>query len=133
MASIAEYYKTDIAFESDYLRTATGDIDTISGIENLRQALFHRLITTPGTLIHRPGYGVGIKDFIGAPMNVTNKIEIASRIEEQLLLDDRFEQLLGVSFSVPNNNPELLEIVVRVKPRGYDEQQFQFTPFGEAS
>lgn len=131
MATLDEVFKRDIAFKGDFVLTPTGDIDVISGLENLKQALFHRIITSPGSLVHRPTYGVGIKDYLNGPASLSLQTELARRIQEQLILDPRVEEVLGVGFSFTDSRPDLTRIVVRVKPRGYDELGFTFLPFGE--
>ncbi len=130
MANLEEFLGTDIAFKGDFIKTATGDIDIISGLENVKNALFHRLVTSPGTLIHRPDYGVGIKDFQGAPMTIDTQRQLALRIKEQFEQDTRVEAVSGVRVNVGDLTPDKLTIVVRVKIRGYDEETAEFTPFG---
>jgi hypothetical protein len=131
MATIDEILQRDIAFKGDFQVTATGDIDAISGLENIKQALMHRLITSPATLIHRPNYGVGIKDYQNAPATLATKRKLALRIQEQFEQDDRVEQVLGVSVEFDAVNPSKTLIIVRVKVSGYDEEQMSFIPFGE--
>jgi hypothetical protein len=131
MANLEEFLGTDIAFKGDFLRTATGDLDTISGLESVKNALFHRLITTPGTLIHRPDFGVGIKDFQNAPATLDSQRQLALRIKEQFELDPRVEEVIGVRMNVADLTPDKITVTVRVKIRGYDEEAMEFIPFGE--
>lgn len=131
MANIEEILGRDIAHKSDYVLTATGDLDTISGLENIKNALFHRLITSPGSLIHRPNYGVGIKDFQGAPNTIDVKRQMALKIQEQFEQDPRVESVLGVSINSDDLTPEKTEVIVRVRVQGYDELSASFLPFGE--
>jgi phage baseplate assembly protein W len=72
MSGINDAMKTDIAFVGGYVRTQSGDLDRITGLANLKNALYHRLVTTPGTLVHRPEYGVGILNYQGAPSSITD-------------------------------------------------------------
>ena len=130
MANIDEILGTDIAHKSDYILTATGDLDTLSGLENIKNALFHRLITSPGSLIHRPNYGVGIKDFQGAPNSIELQRQLALRIQEQFEQDPRVVKVLGVSLNYEDLTPDMVEIIVRVRITGYDEVTAKFIPFG---
>ena len=130
MASINDTLLKDIAFKSDFIKTATGDLDTVEGLANLKEALFRRLITVKGSLIHRPDYGVGIKLFQNGINNFENRRKIAGLIEEQFLQDTRVEKVLGVSIENNNSNPDLTKISVRVKVVGYGETGFDFIPFG---
>lgn len=132
MASIEEVLGRDIAHKSDFLLTATGDLDTLSGLENVKQALYRRLLTSPGSLIHRPNYGVGIKDFQNAPAGLETQRQLALRIQEQFEQDPRIESVLGVRLDVNDLFPEMTEVIVRVRVRGYDEEaSLNFIPFGE--
>jgi len=56
-------YGVDIARGRDWSVDANGVIQTVTGEELLRQAIRHRLTTQPGALVHRPGYGCGLKRF----------------------------------------------------------------------
>jgi hypothetical protein len=131
MASILEVLKQDIAHKSDYLLAPNGDLDLISGLANIKEALFRRLITTPGSLAHRPTYGVGIKSFQNSLNSLENQRTLAARIKEQFELDSRVEAVSGVRVDYGDNTPEKLTIIVRVKIKGYDELEADFIPFGE--
>jgi phage baseplate assembly protein W len=130
MASITEFYGKDIAFKGDLVLTASGDLDTIDGLENVKDALLRRLVTTPGSLIHRPTYGVGLKDFLNGINSRTMRERLANRIQEQFEQDPRVEKVLGLSVTSDDFSPELVKINVRVKLVGYEEQDFIFQPFG---
>lgn len=132
MSSIDEFLKTDLAFKKDLVPTASGDLDVISGMENVKEALFRRLITTPGTLIHRPEYGVNVKQFQGALNSLENQRRLAMAIQEQFEQDERVEKVLGVSIDSKNRTPDLVIVNVRVKIVGYGETSFGFVPFGDA-
>lgn len=41
--------------------SVTGDLSVVSGQENLKQAIRHRIVTDPGELIYHPGYGCKIQ------------------------------------------------------------------------
>jgi hypothetical protein len=130
MADINEFYKTDIAFKSDFVKTAAGDLDIISGVENVKEALFRRLITVKGSLIHRPDYGVGIKLFQGSMNSLPKQRQITNLIQEQFIRDSRVDEVLGVSINYSDKEPQKVTIHVRVKLVGYGEQNLSFLPFG---
>lgn len=133
MATIEELMQTDLAFGEDYSVTPTGDIDTIKGLANVKQALFHRLTTEQGSLIHRPTYGVGLKQYQNAPNTLASKRSLALKIQEQFLQDDRIEEVTGISINSDDLSPSKVVIVVRVKVKGYDEDKMTFIPFGESA
>lgn len=131
MASIEETLKTDLVHAGDLMKTATGDLDVLSGLDNVKSALMHRLITEPGTLVYRPDYGVGIKGFQNAPNSLSMQRQLALRISEQFTKDPRVESVLGVGVRSEDATPQTVTIVVRVKIVGYGESELKFTPFGE--
>lgn len=132
MANLTELYLTDVAHYKDLLVTPGGDLDRSSGIPNLQSALFRRLITIPGSLVHKPLYGIGI----GLYQNVINRLatqqKLANTIAEQFPLDSRVESVLGVIVDYDDNNPQLTKMIVRIKPVGLEELTVNFVPFGDA-
>jgi len=132
MATIDEVLLTDLAHNKDFVVTAGGDLATLSGIANFRDALFARLVTTPGSLVHRPEYGVGIKQFQNVLNRISTQRTLATRIGENFGRDPRVEQVLGVLVDYNEQNPAQTTIKVRVKPIGVDPVQMDFLPFNEA-
>lgn len=130
MALIEEKLLKDIAHKKDLLRAPDGDLDTIQGLANVKEALFRRLITTPGALLHRPDYGVGIKDFQNAVNKIDTQRALALRIKEQFERDTRIDSLEGVRFDTNDDRPERTLIFIRVKVKGFQEVTFPFVPFG---
>jgi phage baseplate assembly protein W len=131
MANLDESLLRDIVHISDLKLSSKGDIDTISGLENVKNALFHRLVTLPGSLAHRPGYGVGISRFQNAVASLSVQREIAGRIQEQFEEDPRVEGVKSVKVIVDDKRPDLVTFIVKVKIRGYGETEAKFIPFGE--
>lgn len=132
MAEIDEFFLMDLAHTGSLLESSSGDLDVVSGLSNLRQALYHRLITRPGSLIHRPDYGVGIKDFQNAVGSIATFRQLAQAIDEQFRQDFRVKDVRGVSIEQDPNNPSLFKVVVKITADGYDEVELAFVPFGEA-
>ena len=130
MANITEVLGTDVKHKSDFVRRSSGDRDLITGLDNFKEALLRRLITVPGSLIHRPQYGVGIKLFLGSLSSLTKQRELAVKIEENFKRDPRVDKITGISVSFDDRNPSLTYIIVRVRPVGYDEVEMKFEPFG---
>jgi phage baseplate assembly protein W len=131
MADIEEIYLTDIKHEDDFERNSSGNLELISGLDNVKAALFRRLITSKGTIIHRPEYGVGIKDYQNAPATLDTKRKLALEIQEQFLRDVRVESVDGVTMETDDFSPEKTTIKVTVSLVGYGETEMEFQPFGE--
>lgn len=115
-------YKTDLSFGV----SPTGDLERISGIENVREELLRRLITSPGTLVHRPEYGVGVKDYLNGINRLGNKRQLAIKIQEQFTQDPRVASLLGVQISEDPSNTHMVSIIIRVELIGFGEQSFTY-------
>ncbi len=119
----------DLRFNGDLSATTTGDLSTVKGLDNLRQALFNRLVTVPGTLAHRPEYGAGIKRWQNKLESFTNKREAALAVQEQFLQDRRVDDVLAVQFTQDELNSGKFTVLVRVRVVGYNNQEIQFDPF----
>lgn len=130
MADIDEVFLTDIAFGSDLAPAANGDLQNAVGIANVKQALLHRLITQPGTLVHRPDYGVGVKDFQNSLNDLSNQRALALRIDEQFRRDVRVQDVVNVGIDADDLVPDSLTITIKVTLIGLGEQELQFKPFG---
>lgn len=68
---MADIYGTDIAqtANQDWQVTATSDVATVSGPDNLQQALMRRANTRVGALFYAPSYGNPIYDMLSGPYN----------------------------------------------------------------
>lgn len=130
MANIDETFLEDIAFGSDLAISPSGDVQTATGIANIKQQLLHRLITQPGSLIHRPDYGVGVKDFLNGINSISNQRALAVRIEEQFKRDIRVDDVLNVAVNSDDSRPELVIISIKVLLVGLGEVDLTFKPFG---
>jgi hypothetical protein len=128
---MSDHFLKDVAFKDDLVATAAGDLDTAEGLTNVKEALFRRLITSPGGIIHRPDYGVGIKKYLGAINSLDVRRRLALEIQEQFLQDERVEEITGISFDSDDDYTGMVTITVRVKLVGYDEQSLTFVPFNE--
>lgn len=127
--SVNDALKTDISHMGDMKNTPGGDLQTVSGLANYKQALFHRLMTVPGSLAHRPTYGVGISLFQNGLSSFSKQQKLATTIIDQFKRDPRTASITSVSVEANDQNPDLTKIKVLVVPVGYTEQQMTFTPF----
>lgn len=88
-----DVYGYDVGFRSDFLITAGGDYVRVGGVENVKQAIYRRLITRPGEFRFRPTYGVGIQDFVKKPPTKAVLDTLRQRIVDQLSLDVRLAEV----------------------------------------
>lgn len=102
------------------MSTPSGDIDTVSAEANLKQAVLHRLVTSPGSYAFRPGYGVGLKDFQNAPNLSSSRIELMNRIQSNFADDDRIASLDSLAIT---QDDDKTTIELKYTPRGF--RQFE--------
>lgn len=130
MAGVNEFYLTDLQFTTDLVVNNKGDLADVSGLANLHQALLHRLITMRGALIHRPDYGVGVKNYQNAVGSIAVYRKLAAAIDEQFKRDFRVDEVTGVDVKQDGNNPGLFTIIVKVSTAGLRDVPLTFIPFG---
>lgn len=130
MPTIQEQMKVDLIHNSgDFQSSESGDLKRITGLENLKQALYHRLITVKGTLVHRPNYGIGIQQWQGQIANLDKQRNLALIIRDQFLEDSRVEKVNQVKFETSNIYPDQFKIFVKYTAVGYNETGSEFDPF----
>lgn len=115
--------RVDLYHEDDFALGATGDITLVSGQDNLRQAIYHRLVTVKGSLAHRPDYGVGLKNYLGAPLTPNTQLEIMREIQDQFTREERIDALTGLEFAERDG---AVIIKLSYRPRGGAERQESF-------
>lgn len=126
MSKLEDNLLIDLKHSADFDKDARGDIIEVSGRENLYQALFHRLMTTQGSLAHQPEYGVGIKSWQNQLGSLDNQRRLALKIKEQFELDDRVEEVSGVSVKQSADNPGSFTVLVSCTAVGYNESTEEF-------
>ncbi len=91
-----DLFGTDILFTDDLQVGSNGDYITVKGIENLRMAIWRRLITRPGEFKYRPQYGVGIMSFVKKPLTKANLETLTRRIRENLAQERRISKIVSI-------------------------------------
>jgi phage baseplate assembly protein W len=82
---------TDFSLDSDFCLTddGFGDIGVVVGLDNITQAVKHRLMTEAGSLSQNPEYGTRVAELIGsAQLPYINRL-IEFDIKEALSYEDR--------------------------------------------
>lgn len=130
MANLDEQLRIDLTHESgDFESSPSGDIKRAKGRRNVEQALFHRLITSKGTLAHRPEYGVGIKDYQGSLPTLDSQRNLALEISNQFNQDSRVTSVDEVRFEFSDTEPDKFSIFVNYSIVGYNNIGTTFDPF----
>jgi len=130
MALIDDILLKDIALINDMQRAPDGDLQSITGLRNIKQALYRRLLATPGTLVHRPDYGVGVKNYLNSVNSLNNQRSLALRVKEQFERDPRVKEVVGLRFEQDEVIPGKFTIFVKVRVAGFDEAELGFGVFG---
>lgn len=107
----------------------TGGMSMVRGVEEIEQAIFLVLSTTPGERPMRPEFGCGLVDFVFAPMEPAVFGEISFLVETAL---DRWEPRIEVTEVVVEPDPHraavlLIEVGYRIRDN-YDRRSLVF-PF----
>lgn len=118
--SLEDFLKTDLSLAGGDLQPATGgDFLTVSLEENVKQAVFNRIITVPGTLLHRPNYGVGLPAFLNEPLSMQKKKDLARTIKQNVERDPRIEEVTAVSIQEVGEGTGVVDLSVSYKIVGY--------------
>ena len=99
------------------------DIATVSGRENLAQALILRLLTPKGALagLGHPDYGSRLPELIGRANDVTNRTFARLYTIEAVSQEARVAQLQDLRVAVAPGAPETIRIAFSVTPVGGGE------------
>jgi phage baseplate assembly protein W len=116
----------DIFFKRDFQITASGDYLRVGGRENLKAAIYRRLLTRPGEYRFRPTYGVGIQDYVKKKPTSSVLDALKQRITEQLLQDPRISEVLVELAYETIQEVSVLKVYVRVTTGG---TPLTFEPF----
>lgn len=97
-------------------RPATGkvDLDTLTGADNLVQALLLRFLTPVGELapLGHPDYGSRLAELVGELNNDTNRNRAKLYVLQALALEPRVRQVLSVSVTQDRRRPTVMDISV---------------------
>jgi phage baseplate assembly protein W len=113
----------------DSMWAPNDDYQVIAGLGNLKQAIYHRLITNPGELFAHPEYGAGLEEYISVPIDRSMKSEIMQRIKNQLLQEPRIAKIGYIRVNTGNSTTPsgTLVMEVGIVPIGINtEQAFQY-------
>ncbi|SRR5260221_150630 len=124
-------FGVDILFSDDLHVTASGDYATVEGMASLRQAIFIRLMTTPGEYAVKPDFGCGLVRFVKKRASKADRDSMRQLIIEQLTQEERIQKVEDVLVeSLTSGNITGVKITVKVKALGR-EQSFAFTQFSD--
>jgi len=109
--------------------SATGDLETVSSLDCLKQDLQDRLDTFPGDLYAHPEWGCNIRMLLGALSTPLNRA-LAVRYLRLALLDEARIRKETVQVLVREFTSEQKVFEIRFLPRGVSTQQSLVWGFG---
>lgn len=86
-------YGSDIKLKNGRLSVADNDIELVSGIENLRQAVEIRIAVAKRELLFHPEYGCWVESLIGRGVGPATNQLAAFYVKSALLEDDRIRDI----------------------------------------
>lgn len=100
----------DIAWSGD-------DIDTVSGVDNLAQALTLRLCIQRGELsaLGHVRYGGRVKDLLGEPLDRPSLELLRRYVRAAIKQDPRVEEVVSISARARRDAPGVVAVEARVK------------------
>ena len=104
--------------------TASGDVATVSGSDSVRQRGLLAAVTSPGALLHRPGFGAGVERYLGQPTTVA-AAGFASAWRASLLQDDRVRKARVSVNEIPGRREGFVATAV-VETNAGDTATFSF-------
>jgi phage baseplate assembly protein W len=120
---VAEPFKVDLRLHfhpqgwAD-LSVEPGDLDTVSGRDNLAQALTLRLIVSRGELggLGHPRYGSRVHELFGKPIDAANLELLRRFVRHALLGDPRVAEVTRVDVQARRDAPGAVEVEASVRP-----------------
>lgn len=103
-----------------------GDVDVVSGRENLGQAIIHRLLTRQGELedLGYPEYGSNLHELIGRPNNQATRNLVKLYVNECLSQEIRIEKVESIDVMPHSSDSDTVIIEIAIVPIGSE------TPLG---
>jgi phage baseplate assembly protein W len=95
-----------------------GDLQVVSGRENLGQALLQRLLTRKGELsdLGHPGYGSRLHDLVGRPNNQATRDLVRLYAKECVMQEPRVRDIVDVKVSPAGGDPHAVILDITVVP-----------------
>jgi len=99
------------------------DMDTVSGKENLGQAVMMRLLTPRGelTALGHPSYGSRLHELIGDLNNEVRRNLTKLYILEALAMEPRIDQVVSIAVKPMPGTRDCVDVQLVVKPIGFEE------------
>jgi phage baseplate assembly protein W len=109
-----EYYGLGVDLKVD----KAGDLQVVSGRENLGQALMQRLMTRKGELsdLGHPEYGSRLHDLVGRPNNQATRDLVRLYAKECVMQEPRVRDIVDIKVSPVSGDPYAVILDITVVP-----------------
>jgi phage baseplate assembly protein W len=103
-----------IGLEADIPVSKKGDLQTVSGVYNIGQAISHRLLTRKGELtdLGHPDYGSRLHELIGEPNNERTRDLIRLYAKECISQETRVKEIVSLNVRVIQEHIVELDVTV---------------------
>lgn len=95
-----EVFGTDILLDRGQLVVIDGDLSLAEGLDNLHQALEHRIDTDRGELLFHQDYGSLVRSVVGTVNGPTAALLASEYAKSAVLADDRIQQVTQAAAEV---------------------------------
>ena len=111
------------------IQIANGKIAAAQGEDTVRQAIWMILGTTPGERPMRPDFGCGIHALVFAPVNPSTLGQLASEVQQALLLWEPRIDVISVTAEPVPGKPQEIAIAIDYRVRANNSRFNLVYPF----
>ena len=107
-----------VGLGADLMVSKAGDLQLVSGRENLGQAIMHRLLTRQGELaeLGHPRYGSRLHELIGHPNTERTRELVRLYAKECVLQERRVKEIAGIKVTAYAGDPHAVVLDITVIP-----------------
>lgn len=102
----------------EVVANSSGDLTVVSGIENLKQSLFMRIMTRKGTLLNHANYGSRFPDYIGSIESDAQLKRAVTELNRTITTDSRVSSATVSTAEILKDGTIFLE--VDITPISFD-------------
>lgn len=103
-----------------FVETPSGDLQTVTGIDEVRQSIYREIPAVRGSIPYRPNWGGGLNGIVMQSRTRENLDRAATTIRSTLIANPRITRVNEVSVIVDND--DVTVVIVRVDTKfGPDE------------
>lgn len=82
---------------------ANTDLDNVTGMDNLKQSLYLRIMTRKGTLLLHPNYGSLVPYYLGKKVSEDSLSDIVIELERAITTDTRVHEVKNIDAKIDSN------------------------------